>query len=163
MRIAVSADDKHGLESIVSPHFGRCPHFTLVDVEEGQVKAVRDLDNPFFSGHEPGQVPGFIASQSAQVMLTGGMGQRAVWFFQQHGIESVTGAYGSVRQAVQSYLGGQLRGTAPCAESLEHAKTGHDAHHQEPKSETERLQEEADLLRQQLTETTARLDRLSRQ
>lgn len=162
MRIAVSTDDKNGLESIVSPHFGRCPHFTLLDVEDGQVKTVRDLDNPFFSGHEPGQVPGFIGSLGAQVMLTGGMGQRAVWFFQQKGIEGVTGAYGSVRQALQSYQNGQLRGAAPCAESVEHAKSGHDAHHQEPKSETGRLQEEADSLRQQLEETTTRLNRLSR-
>ena len=33
MRIAVSADNKQGLDSVVSPHFGRCPHFVLVDVE----------------------------------------------------------------------------------------------------------------------------------
>jgi hypothetical protein len=30
MRITISADDRNGLDSVVSPHFGRCPHYTLV-------------------------------------------------------------------------------------------------------------------------------------
>jgi predicted Fe-Mo cluster-binding NifX family protein len=57
-------------------------------------------------------------------MLTGGMGHRAVSFFQQYGIEAVTGASGTVRQALQSYLGGGLSGAEPCAES-----EGHHHHH----------------------------------
>ena len=47
-------------------------------------------------------------------MLTGGMGGRAIMFFEQFGIEGVTGAYGTVRQSVERYLGGQLKGAAPC-------------------------------------------------
>ena len=37
MRIAVSADTKNGLDSVVSPHFGRCPHFILVDLDDQDV------------------------------------------------------------------------------------------------------------------------------
>ena len=37
------------------------------------------------------------------------------------------GAAGTVRQSVESYLGGELRGAAPCKESEEHHKHGH--HH----------------------------------
>ena len=120
MRIAVSAESKDGLESIVAEHFGRCPAFVLVDVENGAVGAVRTVDNPFYPNHEPGQVPGFIASLGASVMLTGGMGGRAIMFFQQAGIEPVTGACGTVRQAVELYLGGELLNAAPCHESVEH-------------------------------------------
>ena len=86
MRIAVSADNKQGLDSVVSPHFGRCPYFVLVDLEGSQVQGVREVDNPFYGDHQPGQVPGFIASLRANVMLTGGMGGRAIMFFQQYGI-----------------------------------------------------------------------------
>lgn len=120
MRIAVSANQNKGLESAVGAHFGRCPYFVLVDVEEGKVQAVQTIDNPYYSQHQPGQVPGFIRSQEADVMLSGGMGGRAVAFFQQYGIQPVTGAAGTVGQSVERFLAGQLQGTAPCAESVEH-------------------------------------------
>lgn len=120
MRIAVSAESKNGLDSVVAEHFGRCPAFVLVDVENGVIGAVQSLDNPFYPNHEPGQVPNFIASRGANVMLTGGMGGRAITFFQQANVEAVTGAWGTVRQAVELYLGGSLSSAAPCRESVEH-------------------------------------------
>jgi predicted Fe-Mo cluster-binding NifX family protein len=123
MRIAISAENQIGLDSPVSPHFGRCPCYILVDVEGQEVTAVTPVDNPYYGKHAPGQVPGFIHSQGADVMLAGGMGRRAVSFFQQYGIEAVTGASGSVRQALQRYLGGKLRGAEPCAESQHHHHT----------------------------------------
>lgn len=127
MRIAVSSESKNGLDGIVAEHFGRCPAFVLVDVEKGVIGAVTSIDNPFYPNHEPGQVPNFIAAQGARVMVTGGMGGRAIMFFQQAGIEAVTGASGTVRQAVEAYLGGRLQSAAPCRESVEH---GHgDVHH----------------------------------
>jgi predicted Fe-Mo cluster-binding NifX family protein len=162
MRIAVSADNKQGLDSVVSPHFGRCPHYILVDVENHEVTAIQEVDSPFYGHHQPGQVPAFIHSLGANVMLAGGMGGRAIMFFEQFGIEGVTGAYGTVRQSVERYLGGQLRGAAPCKESQEH---GHGvvasaeglAEGEYEKDDLGRLKEEADMLRQQLDEVTRRL------
>ncbi len=120
MRIAISAENKNGLDSLINSHFGRCPCFILVDVAGKEVKAVMEVDNPYCVNHSPGQVPAFIKSQEANVMLAGGMGHRAVSFFQQYGIEAVTGASGTVRQSLQSYLGGELSGVEACAESQHH-------------------------------------------
>ena len=120
MRIAVSAEDDNGLDSRVSPHFGRCPYFVLLDVGGRQVNAVSVVVNPYYPDHQPGQVPSFIHSQEANVMLTGGMGGRAIAFFQQYGIEPVTGASGAVRDALDQYLDGTLQGVAPCHESVAH-------------------------------------------
>jgi predicted Fe-Mo cluster-binding NifX family protein len=129
MKIAVSANENKGLDSAIGTHFGRCPYFILIDVDgSGQVEAVQSIDNPYYSRHEPGQVPGFIHSQAADVMLTGGMGGRAVAFFQQYGIEPVTGAVGTVRDALQAFLSGALTGVAPCRESVEHGH-GEEHHH----------------------------------
>lgn len=119
MRIAISTDDSNGLDSQISAHFGRCPYFTLVDVEGQEVKGVSAVDNPYYGNHTPGQVPAYIHSQSADVMLAGGMGRRAVNFFQEYGIQAVTGASGTVREALQRYLGGELRDAEPCVESQE--------------------------------------------
>lgn len=160
MRIAVSADTKNGLDSVVSPHFGRCPHFVLVDLDDQDVEQVREVDNPFYGHHQPGQVPGFIHSLGANVMLTGGMGRRAIMFFQQYGIDGVTGAYGSVRQSVESYLGGQLKGAEPCKESQQHHHGEVPAEGEYEKDEMGRLLEEAEMLRQQLEEVSRRLELL---
>lgn len=127
MRIAISAEDNNGIDSQVGAHFGRCPFFVLVDVEERDVKEVQVITNPFFPNHSPGQVPGFIQSQGANVMLAGGMGRRAVMFFEEMGIEAATGAQGTARQSVERYLGGELKGVKPCAESEAHHAAGH--HH----------------------------------
>ncbi len=120
MRIAISADNNNGLDSAVGQHFGRCPYFALVEIEDNEIKGINIIDNPFFAGHEVGQVPGFIHEQGADVMLSGGMGGRAIQFFTQFGIEIATGASGTVKQAVTEFLAGNLSGTAPCAESIEH-------------------------------------------
>jgi predicted Fe-Mo cluster-binding NifX family protein len=166
MRVAVSADNSNGLDSVVSPHFGRCPHFVLVDLDDHDVREVQVVDNPYYGHHQPGQVPAFISSLGANVMLTGGMGGRAIMFFQQFGIEGVTGAYGMVRQSLERYLGGELRGAAPCKESQEH---GHGellspkdlAEGEYEKDELGRLAEEAEMLRKQLEEVEGKLKRIS--
>jgi predicted Fe-Mo cluster-binding NifX family protein len=161
MRIAVSADNKDGLDSVVSPHFGRCPYFVLVDLEGQQFKEIREVDNPYFGNHQPGQVPALIHSLGANVMLTGGMGGRAIMFFQQYGIEGVTGAYGTVRQSVERYLGGQLTGAVPCAESVEHGHGDLPAEGEYEKDELGRLREETELLRRQLDQAADQLGRLA--
>ena len=117
MRIAVSTETNVGLDAPVAAHFGRCPFFTLIDLEAEQIRDIRVVPNPYFPNHEPGQVPRFIHSQGAQVMLTGGMGSRAVMFFEQFGIQPVTGAGGTVRQALEAFLQGELAGAAACHES----------------------------------------------
>ena len=158
MRIAVSADNNNDLESVVSPHFGRCPHFILVDIENGEVQAVKSVDNPYYANHRPGQVPAFINSHEVNVMLTGGMGRRAITFFEQFGIQPVTGAAGTVRQSLNRYFKGVLGKAAPCRESVEHAHHHDDGGYE--KDEIGRLREEAEMLRQQLDKATARLDQL---
>jgi predicted Fe-Mo cluster-binding NifX family protein len=120
MRIAVSAENNNGLDSTVAHHFGRCPYFILVDVENGEVKTFQAVTNPFVHGHQPGQVPAFIQQQKADVMLSGGMGGRAIQFFEAAGIKAATGANGTVQQALERYFGGTLADASPCDESVTH-------------------------------------------
>lgn len=161
MRVAVSVDNNNGLDSVVSPHFGRCPYFVLVDLEGQEVKGVNTITNPYYGHHQPGQVPGFIRSQQADVMLTGGMGGRAIAFFEQYGIQAVTGASGTVRRALEQYLNGELRGAKPCRESIRHGHAEVPVEGEYERDEVGRLQEEVEMLQQQLAEVMERLDRLS--
>lgn len=125
-RIAISTLDNKGLDGLVSEHFGRCAYFTIAEIEDNRIQSVKTIDNPYANNHAPGQIPEFIQRQGATVMLAGGMGRRAVTFFEQYGIEAVTGAAGTVLQAVQAYLDGQLNGASPCAESQDHHRHDHD-------------------------------------
>jgi len=160
MRVAVSVDNNNGLDSVVSPHFGRCPYFVLVDLEGQEVKGVNTITNPYYGHHQPGQVPGFIRSQQADVMLTGGMGGRAIAFFEQFGVRAATGAYGTVRNALEQYLSGQLQGAEPCRESVEHGHGDVLATGEYEQDEVGRLREEAEMLQRQLAEVSKRLNRL---
>lgn len=160
MRVIVSTDDNNGLDSVVSPHFGRCPFFVMVDVEDGEVKTAQAVSNPCYPHHQPGEVPRFIHSLEANVMLTGGMGRRAIAFFQQYGIEAATGASGTVRHALEQYLGGALQGAAPCRESIAHSHGAGGAHGTYEKDEVGRLREEVEALKSQIDTATTRLEKL---
>ena len=127
MKIAVSAQTNAGLDSQVAQHFGRCPYFAIVDLVDNKVRAVKIVDNPYSSHHSPGQVPEFIRSQEAEVMLSGGMGRRAIQFFNESGITAFTGANGTIQTAIEKYLKGEFGEAAPCADSSAHAHGhGHD-------------------------------------
>ena len=161
IRVAVSVDDSNGLDSVVSPHFGRCPYYILVDLDDREVKQVNAVANPNYGRHAPGTVPTFIQDQGADVMLAGGMGRRAIALFQQYGIQAATGAAGSVRHALEQYLGGELQGAEPCSTSLGHDHEESSVEGEYEQDEVGRLREEAEMLQQQLTEVMERLDRLA--
>jgi len=120
MKIAVSSDTDQGLQSTVSGHFGHCPFFTILDVEDKKIIRSETIANPYFQGHQPFEIPNFLKEQGINAIITQGMGGRAIGFFQQNGIEPVTGCTGSVEEAVNVYLAGSASSAAPCAESVAH-------------------------------------------
>ena len=113
-RIALASEDAHGLEGIISAHFGRCPYYTLVNVEGDQILGSEVVKNPYFPNHQPGVIPQFIHSQKASVMIAGGMGPMAIDFFTQLGIDVATGVQGKVRDVVEAYLRGEIQGVVAC-------------------------------------------------
>jgi predicted Fe-Mo cluster-binding NifX family protein len=112
MRIAVSAETNQGLMAPVAQHFGHAPFFCLVDVQDGEIVGVASVANPHYVQHVPGVVPEFVRSQNAAVLITGGMGQRAIALFEQFGVQPVTGAMGLVGDATERYLRGELNEAA---------------------------------------------------
>ena len=75
--IAIASNDERGLNSPISAHFGRCPYYTLVEIEDGEIRKASSLQNPYYSTHgEPGQVPNFIKKQGADVIIAGGWDRR---------------------------------------------------------------------------------------
>ena len=76
-------------------HFGHCEQFAILEVEE-KTKAIRELPPLTPPPHEPGVLPRWLHEQGANVIIAGGMGQRAQALFAESGIKVVVGAAGGI-------------------------------------------------------------------
>ena len=94
---------------MVAVHFGRAPSFTFVDIEDGKIVKKEIVNNPGAVSHGPGQVPKFLHDNGANVIVSGGMGGRAIEFFEQYEIRVVLGASGSVDSTIQTIVMGDLK------------------------------------------------------
>jgi len=156
MKVALATDDDRGLDAILSHHFGRCPYYVLVDIQNNKVGEVSAVKNPAYDSHgQPGDVPSFIKSLDAKVIISGGMGPKAIGFFEEFGIEAITGVSGMVKSIIEAYIGGQIEGARPCSD--EAALPDIDDHEHD---EAGRLQEEMVAMRRELAMATERLGRL---
>jgi ATP-binding protein involved in chromosome partitioning len=89
---------------MVSPHFGHCEQFALIDVDEAKKQILKKelVNSP---GHEPGLLPQWLAERGVSLVIAGGMGSRAQGLFQQNRIGVITGIMESdPEKAVLSYL-----------------------------------------------------------
>ena len=102
MRVAISTEG-----NFVSNHFGRCPTFTLVDIENGKVIKRTEIPNP---GHQPGFIPQFLHQKGVNCIICGGMGQRAKAFFEEYGVQTIVGVSGKIEEVIEKLLKGTLEG-----------------------------------------------------
>jgi len=104
MKIAIpTADGK------LCMHFGHCEVFTFVEVDPAGKKVLssQGLTPP---PHEPGVLPKWLAEQGANLIIAGGMGQRAQGLFAENGIQVIVGAPVETPENIaQAYLNGQLQ------------------------------------------------------
>ncbi len=126
MRIAIPTRGTAGLDDQVEEHFGRAQHYTLIDVDNGQIVTTQVLDVPY-ADHGPGDLPNWLHTHGADAVLAWGMGPKAVDFFNQLGIKVITGATGPVRGVVDGYINGNLE-TIEWIEPEGHGE-GHGHHH----------------------------------
>lgn len=93
----------------LSMHFGHCEEFSIVEVDEQSSKIIasKKLQPP---GHEPGVLPAWLGEQGVNVIIAGGMGQRAQQLLSQNGIKIVIGAPAqTLDELIKAYLDGTLQ------------------------------------------------------
>ena len=61
MKVAISTEGDS-----VSAHFGRCPSFTIAEIEEGRIVSKEVIENP---GHHPAYLPQFLREKESTVLL----------------------------------------------------------------------------------------------
>ena len=109
-RIAVPTTGTGGLEGERSGHFGHCDVFTLVDVEQGEIKSVSTLPN---QAHVQGgcMVPvNLLAENDVNALIVGGIGMRPLMGFKQVGIDVY---YDVTRQQIRPVVEDLIAGKLP--------------------------------------------------
>lgn len=86
-KIAIPSNGQGGLDGTRAGHFGHCDVFTLVEVENGEIKDVSILQN---EEHVQGgcMVPVNLLSENrVNALIVGGIGMRPLMGFKQVGID----------------------------------------------------------------------------
>jgi ATP-binding protein involved in chromosome partitioning len=73
----------------LSSHFGHGEQFIFIEIENGEVKS-REMRIP--PPHEPGVIPRWLHEKGADVIIAGGIGERAQQLLSENGIEVIIGA-----------------------------------------------------------------------
>lgn len=104
MKLAVPTMGEAGLDAVRAGHFGHCDCFTIVAIEDGEVKGVESLANP---PHEEGGCmrPVLLLSEAGvDAIVAAGMGMRPLMGFGEQGItvffDNETPQVGAVAQRV---------------------------------------------------------------
>lgn len=88
-------------------HFGHCEKFAIIETEDGEFVNEEMLTPPV---HEPGLYPRFLAEKGINVIIAGGMGQKAQDLFKQNNIEVHYGVEAdSPKNLVNKYLTDSLQ------------------------------------------------------
>ena len=78
-------------EGKLTLHFGHCASFAIIEVDD-QTKKILKREELAAPPHEPGLLPPWLAERGVNMIIAGGMGQRAQQLFAQQGIQVVVGA-----------------------------------------------------------------------
>ncbi len=105
MKIAIPVADGK-----LCAHFGHCQKFAIIEVDTDSRKIISktDAEPP---PHEPGILPQWLSEQGVNLIIAGGMGQRAQQFFNQYNIEVITGVTDvtSAEEVTMNYLNHTLQ------------------------------------------------------
>jgi predicted Fe-Mo cluster-binding NifX family protein len=96
-------------------HFGHCEQFALINIEAGEDPTVRGTELLTPPPHEPGVLPQWLHEHGADLIIAGGMGQRAQTLFQQNGIDVVVGAPAWEPEEIARHY---LCGTLPTGDNI---------------------------------------------
>lgn len=113
MKIAIATQN-----DLVSAHFGHCEGFTIYEVDKGEGAKKEFVENP---GHKPGFLPVFLKQANVDLIIAGGMGQRAQELFTQQNIKVIVGAQGTCDEVIEKYNKGNLKSTAVVCNEHEHS------------------------------------------
>jgi predicted Fe-Mo cluster-binding NifX family protein len=121
VKIVIPVADEKG--ALVSAHFGRAPYFAWFEVKSGNIvdRGVSPNDSSHFGGQ--GLPPERMMALGADIVISSGMGMKAIQMFQNSTVAVLQAENESTEQSIQDYVEGKLQElTEGClhAENHEH-------------------------------------------
>jgi predicted Fe-Mo cluster-binding NifX family protein len=110
MKIAITSSGDN-LDSQMDPRFGRCQYFVIVDPDTMDFEAMVN-ESAMASGGAGIQAAQTIVNIGINTLITGNVGPNAFEVLSAAGIETMTGASGTVRHALELYKSGSLQSAA---------------------------------------------------
>jgi predicted Fe-Mo cluster-binding NifX family protein len=110
MKIAITSSGDN-LDSQMDPRFGRCQYFVIVDPDTMDFKAMPN-ESAMASGGAGIQAAQTIVNAGINKLITGNVGPNAFEVLSAAGIETMTGANGTVRHALELYKSDILQSAA---------------------------------------------------
>jgi predicted Fe-Mo cluster-binding NifX family protein len=107
MKIAVSSSGKD-FDAPLDPRFGRSAYFIMIDPEIMALEIVENQQNLNLPQGAGIQAAKTIVDNKAGVLITGHCGPKAFKVLRSAGVIIAIGAKGSVADAIQQYLNGEL-------------------------------------------------------
>ena len=109
---------------VLCAHFGHCQTFAIVNVENGLITDIKELEPP---EHVPGLYPRWVAQFGVTDVIAGGMGQKAITLFNQQKINAFVGApVKTARELVDDFIANKLILSANYCNHDENHKHGND-------------------------------------
>jgi predicted Fe-Mo cluster-binding NifX family protein len=109
MKICVTAT-AGDLNAQVDPRFGRCQYFVFVDSDTMAFEAMAN-EAIAASGGAGIQAAQTVVNKGVDVLISGNIGPNAFQVLSTAGVKIATGAYGTVKEAVEMYKNGRLSET----------------------------------------------------
>jgi len=122
MKIGISSTGED-LNADVDPRFGRCKYFLFVDTETMDFETVSN-ESAMASGGAGIQAAQTVARSGVKTIITGNVGPNAFQTLSAAGITVFTWANGTVKEAVDKYMKGELKGTEAPSVGSHHGMGG---------------------------------------
>ena len=125
MKIAITSSGDN-LDSQMDPRFGRCQYFVIVDPDTMDFEAMQN-ESAMASGGAGIQAAQTIVNIGINAVISGNVGPNAFEVLSASGIETMTGASGTVRHALELYKSGSLQSAAGATVSSHAGMAGMDS------------------------------------
>lgn len=110
MKIAISSIGQDDLSSELSPIFGRCPFFIIVEIENNEIISHKRIENKAVmqAGGAGIMAAQTIGNEKVNAVISNAVGPRAFDILQQLNIEVYKAQGATVKEAVDLFIQGKL-------------------------------------------------------
>lgn len=116
MKIAVPSETNAGLMAQRSGHFGHCAYFTIVTIEDGEIKEVTTVKNVDHDEYGCGGIIDYVMTLDVDAILTAGMGRPPLTRFTAAGITVYAETESPlVGQVIKRFIDGEVFQMSPDA------------------------------------------------